>query len=77
LLLFDFKLKNRAALRSANVYGIMLGVTNSIMFYAVASAYVLGGFLMEKQLFGLTFEKIMIVFSCVIFGAQSVGKKKS
>jgi hypothetical protein len=60
-------------LRSANVYGFMLGITNSIMFYAVAAAFVLGGFLMEKQLFGLTFEKIMIVFSCVIFGAQSVG----
>ena len=55
----------------------MLGFTTSIMFYATAAAFVLGGYLVEKKMFGLTFEKIMLVFSCVIFGAQSVGQASS
>lgn len=55
----------------------MLGFTNSIMFYSTAAAFVVGGILVEKQLFGLDFQKIMLVFSCVIFGAQSVGQAAS
>lgn len=55
----------------------MLGFTNSIMFYAIAAAFVLGGYLVENNKFDLNFEKIMLVFSCVIFGAQSVGQAAS
>lgn len=51
----------------------MLGFTSSITFYAMAAAFALGAHLVEKNLFGMTFENIMLVFSCIIFGAQSVG----
>ncbi len=60
-------------MRSSNLYAIVFGFTNSIMFYAVAAAFSLGAYLIENKLFGMDFEKIMLVFSCVIFGAQSVG----
>jgi len=32
----------RAAVRSANVFGFMLGFTNSIIYYAIAAAFLLG-----------------------------------
>ncbi len=67
----------RAAIRSANVYGLLFGFTNSISFYANAAAYVLGAYLIEENKFGLTFEKVMIVFSCIVFGAQSIGQTSS
>lgn len=54
----------------------MLGFSSSIFYYAIAAAFVLGAYLIEKQLFDLNFEKIMRVFSVLIFGAQSVGKSK-
>jgi hypothetical protein len=44
------------------------------MFYAIASAYTLGAYLIDKQLYGMNLEKIMLVFNCVLFGAQSVGQ---
>lgn len=44
------------------------------MFFAIAAAFSLGAYLIEKNLFNQDIEKIMIVFNCVLFGAQSVGK---
>jgi ATP-binding cassette subfamily B (MDR/TAP) protein 1 len=55
----------------------MLGFTNSIMFYAMAAAFVLGGYLVTNKMFGLTFQDIMLVFGAIIFGAQSVGQAAS
>ncbi len=47
------------------------------MFYAIGCAYYVGAYLIENEKYGLNkttgFEKIQTVFSCVIFGAQSVG----
>jgi len=37
-----FNLLFRAAVKSANVYGFMLGFTNSVIYYAIASAFQLG-----------------------------------
>jgi hypothetical protein len=59
--------------RSANLYAFMLGLTNSITFYANAAAFSFGAYLVEKNLFGMDFSKIMLIFSCLIFGAQSAG----
>ncbi len=42
LLLEIFNLLFRAAVKSANVYGFMLGFTNSVIYYAIASAFQLG-----------------------------------
>ena len=54
----------------------MFGFTNSLVFCAIAAAFVVGAAIIEKGLFGLTFEKVMLVFNCIIFGAQSVGQGK-
>ena len=67
----------RAAVKSAHFYGFMFGFTNSIGFYANAAAYVLGAYLIKNNLYDMTFEKLMTVFSCIIFGAQSVGQASS
>nr|QUF59435.1 ATP-binding cassette transporter Abcb1-2 [Brachionus angularis] len=67
----------KASIKSANLYGFMLGFSSSIIFFATAAAFVVGGIIIEKDLFGLDFQKIMLVFSCVIFGAQSVGQASS
>jgi ATP-binding cassette subfamily B (MDR/TAP) protein 1 len=55
----------------------MLGFTNSIMFYAMSAAFVLGGYLVQNKMFGLDFQDIMLVFGAIIFGAQSVGQAAS
>jgi hypothetical protein len=60
-------------MKSAHLNGFMLGFSSSIMFYAIAACYSLGAYLIEKQLFGMSLENIMLVFNCVLFGAQSVG----
>lgn len=51
----------------------MLGFTTSIIYYAIAAAYTFGAFLVQNNLFGMDLEKIMLVFGCIMFGAQSVG----
>ncbi len=61
-------------MRSSNISAFMLGFTNSVVFYALAAAFALGGYLVEKNKFGTKFEDIMLVFNCITFGAQSVGK---
>jgi hypothetical protein len=54
----------------------MLGLTNSFVFFTVAAAFLAGAAFIDNDLFGLDFEKIMLVFGCIIFGAQSVGQSK-
>lgn len=44
------------------------------MFYAIAAAFSLGAYLVQKNLFNQDLESIMLVFNCVLFGAQSVGQ---
>lgn len=61
-------------MKSAHIFGIMLGFTTSITFYAMAASFSLGGYLVENKIFGMTFENVMLVFNCIIFGAQSVGQ---
>ena len=64
-------------MRSANWYVFMFGFTTSIKFYVTAAAFTLGGYLVSNNLFGMTFQNVMLVFSCIIFGAQSVGQTSS
>lgn len=52
----------------------MFAFTNSIVFVAIAAAFVVGGVIIDRCLFGLKFEDVMLTFNCVIFGAQSVGQ---
>nr|QNH67866.1 ATP-binding cassette transporter subfamily B member 1 X2 [Brachionus rotundiformis] len=67
----------KAAMRSSNISAFMLGFTSSITFYAMAAAFAVGAHLVENNLFDISFEDIMLVFSCIIFGAQSVGQASS
>ena len=43
------------------------------MNYALAAAYSLGAYLIQNNLFGMDLEKVMLVFGCIMMGAQSVG----
>jgi hypothetical protein len=54
----------------------MLGFTTSILFYAIGAAYTLGAYLVQNKLFDMDLERIMLVFGCIMFGAQSVGMNK-
>jgi hypothetical protein len=63
----------RTGLKAAHIYGFGLGFTGSIIYFAVAAAYSLGAYLIVKNLFGVDFEGIMLVFGTLIIGAQSVG----
>ena len=76
-LFFIFKSFDRASLKSANLYGFMFGFTASVTFYAVAAAFNLGAYIIEKNLFGIEFQDIMMVFSVLIFGAQAVGQSST
>ena len=64
-------------MKSTNISAFMLGFTNSVMFYALAAAFALGGYLVEKRIFNTEFKDIMLVFNCITFGAQSVGQASS
>ncbi len=44
------------------------------MFFAIAAAFSLGAYLVQKNLFNQDLESIMLVFNCVLFGAQAVGQ---
>ena len=62
-------------MKSAHLNGFILGFTNAVMFFAIAAAFSLGAYLIENKKFNQNLESIMLVFNCVLFGAQSVGKK--
>ena len=47
------------------------------MYHAIAAAFYLGAYLVDKKMYGLNFEKIMVVFSCIIFGANGVSHSAS
>lgn len=61
-------------MKSAHINGFMLGLSTSIMFYAMAAAYNLGAYLIDEKLFDTSFEDILIVFNVIIFGAQQIGQ---
>ena len=49
----------------------MFGFTNSISFYAQGAAFAFGAYLITIG--WMNFNEIIIVFSALIFGAQSAG----
>jgi ABC-type multidrug transport system fused ATPase/permease subunit len=55
----------------------MFGFSSSIGFYANSATYALGAYLIKNDLFSMTFENLMIVFSCLLFCAQSAGQALS
>lgn len=73
----NIDLPHKRNMKMANFSGVMVGISNAMMFYAMATSFVVGGIIIEKKLFGLNFEKLMLVFSCITFGAQGVGQATS
>ncbi len=67
-------LPHKEGIRTAHINGFILGLTTSVLFYAIAAAYSLGAYMVANNLFGMSLENIMLVFNCVLFGAQSVGQ---
>jgi len=65
---------HRRTIKSSHLNGIVLGFTSAVMFYAMAASFTLGAYLVQKDLFNQDIESIMMVFNCVLFGAQSVGQ---
>ena len=61
-------------MKAAHINGFMLGLSTSIMFYAMAAAYNLGAYLIDNKKFNTKFEDILIVFNVIIFGAQQIGQ---
>ena len=64
----------RTALKSSHINGLSLGITTSILYYALAAAYILGAYLIQNNLFEMDLERIFLVFECIMTGAESVGK---
>jgi hypothetical protein len=65
----------RSAIKSANVYGITYGVTQSIMSFANSAIFSFGAYLIQNKIFNTDFQTLMTVFSVIIFGASSLGLK--
>ncbi len=59
---------------SANVNGAIYGFTQSIMSYANAAVFSLGAYLIANNKFGTNFEKLLVCYSVIIFGAFNAGK---
>jgi ABC-type multidrug transport system fused ATPase/permease subunit len=55
----------------------MVGFATSVIYYAIAASYTLGAYLVQNNLYGMNLERIMLVFGCIMFGAQSVGQAAS
>jgi hypothetical protein len=62
-----------AAVRSANINGFVYGITQSIMPYSNTAIFAFGAYLIQNQLFGTTFEKVMVVLGVIIFASTSLG----
>ncbi len=57
--------------------GILVGFATSVIYYAIAASYTLGAYLIQNNLYGMDLERIMLVFGCIMFGAQAVGQAAS
>ncbi|CAF1046776.1 unnamed protein product [Rotaria sordida] len=71
--LLDIPLRN--SLRRAHVFAILFSFTNSIMFFAQAALFTFGGWMVDRG--SMTFENVMLVLNCLLFGAMAVGQTAS
>ena len=60
-------------MRSLNFDPLSFGLTNSVMFYANAAAFLLGANLIDNKMYNVTARDVMLVLNCMVFGAQLVG----
>ncbi|CAF4068150.1 unnamed protein product, partial [Rotaria sordida] len=71
--LLDFPYRN--SLKRAQVFGILFSISDSIMFFAQAALFTFGAWRVEQG--AMTFENIMLVLNCILFGAMAVGQTAS
>ncbi|UJR28455.1 hypothetical protein I4U23_009695 [Adineta vaga] len=65
----------RNSLKRAHVFGILFSFTDAIMFFAQAALFSFGAWRVEQG--AMTFENIMLVLNCILFGAMAVGQTAS
>ncbi|CAF0836926.1 unnamed protein product [Adineta ricciae] len=71
--LLDIPFRN--SLKRAHVFGIVFSFTDAIMFFAQAALFTFGAWQVERG--AMTFENIMLVMNCILFGAMAVGQTAS
>jgi len=59
-------------LKRSHTYGLMYGVSQSILFYAFSCTFIYGGHLVQNH--ELTYEKVFRIFSAIIFGGTQLGR---
>ncbi|CAF3438593.1 unnamed protein product [Rotaria socialis] len=71
--LLDFPYRN--SLKRAHIFGILFSISDSIMFFAQAALFTFGAWQVERG--NMSFENIMLVLNCILFGAMAVGQTAS
>lgn len=59
-------------LKRSHTYGLMYGVSQSILFFAFSATFIYGGWLVQEH--ELTYEKVFRIFSAIIFGGTQLGR---
>ncbi|UJR17223.1 hypothetical protein I4U23_004118 [Adineta vaga] len=62
----------RSSLKRIFVFSLIYSSTSSTIFFAMAAVFFYGGILVEQNI--MTFKDVLIIFNCIIFGAQIVGE---
>ncbi|CAF5103797.1 unnamed protein product, partial [Rotaria sp. Silwood1] len=71
--LLDVCFKN--SIKRANIFGLVFGFTDAIMFFAMAALFSFGAWRVEQG--AMTFENVMLILNCILFGAMAVGQTSS
>ncbi|XP_072010362.1 ATP-dependent translocase ABCB1 isoform X10 [Engystomops pustulosus] len=75
--LYEEKLEGpyRNSIKNAHMQGFSYGLSQAIMFFAYASTFQFGAFLVSKGL--MTFDNVFLVFAAIVFGAMALGQSTS
>ncbi|CAF1024330.1 unnamed protein product [Adineta ricciae] len=65
----------RSSIKRAHIFGLFYALSTSTFFFTLAALFALGAFLVEKD--QITLEDVLLVFNCIVFGAQSIGQNVS
>ncbi|CAM2704626.1 unnamed protein product [Rotaria socialis] len=63
------------SVRRAHVFGLLFGFTDAIMFFGIAALFSFGAWRVQQG--AMTFENVMLILNCILFGAMSVGQTAS
>ncbi|UJR12090.1 hypothetical protein I4U23_016268 [Adineta vaga] len=65
----------RSSIKRAHIFGLFYALSTSTFFFTLAALFALGAFLVEKD--QITLEDVLLVFNCIVFGAQSIDQNVS